>query len=172
MLDALADWIDDDRLRAPERRGGRVVRRAVARRRVANAPLVRTAEIASLRGAAPETVGGALSTSVGGATAGTSLNINTGVRRRRHGGRSRTSPARSSRRSSPSARASRSRPMAELRERMPRGVLFPEGASFAFASSYFLVTVRSRQGESVAQARALLKRDGRTWPTVVWQVLE
>jgi len=62
--------------------------------------------------------------------------------------------------------------MAELRERMPRGVSLPEGASFAFGSSYFLVTVRSRQGDSLAQARALLKRDGRTWPVVVWQVLE
>ena len=46
------------------------------------------------------------------------------------------------------------------------------GATFAFASSYFIVSVRSQQGDAVAQARALLHRDGRKWPTVVWQVLE
>ena len=40
----------------------------------------------------------------------------------------------------------------------------PKAASFAFASSYFLVSVRSRQGDAIAQARALLKRDGREWP--------
>jgi general secretion pathway protein K len=61
---------------------------------------------------------------------------------------------------------------AELRERLPRDVAPPEGAAFAFSSSYFIVSVRSRQGDAIAQARALLKRDGRTWPTVVWQVLE
>ena len=58
--------------------------------------------------------------------------------------------------------------MSELRERLPRGIAFPEGATFTFASSYFLVSVRSRQGDAIAQARALLRRDGRSWPAVVW----
>jgi len=62
--------------------------------------------------------------------------------------------------------------MVELHERLPRGVALPEGASFAFSSSYFIVSVRSRQGDSIAQARALLKRDGKSWPAVVWQTLE
>ena len=62
--------------------------------------------------------------------------------------------------------------MAELRERLPRDVTLPEAASFVFSSSYFLVSVRSRQGDAIAQARALLKRDGREWPSVVWQTLE
>ena len=39
-------------------------------------------------------------------------------------------------------------------------------------SSYFLVTVRARQGTSQANARALLKRGAGSWPTVVWQTLE
>jgi hypothetical protein len=39
-----------------------------------------------------------------------------------------------------------------------------------FSSSYFLVSVRSRQGDEIAQARAL--SDGREWPSVVWQTLE
>ena len=62
--------------------------------------------------------------------------------------------------------------MAELRERLPRGVTLPEGATFTFSSNYFLVSVRSRQGDAIAQARALLKRDGTGKPVVVWQTLE
>lgn len=170
MLDALADWIDDDALARPN--GAEDAwyagqsRGAVA----ANAPLVRTAEMASLRGAKDSTWA-ALDSSVAALPAGTQVNINT---------------------ASPDVIAAsipdlageklaafiaeRARKpfttMPELRERMPRGTALPEGASFVFGSSYFIVSVRSRQGESLAQARALLKRDGRSWPTVVWQVLE
>lgn len=171
MLDALADWIDEDNTARPngaedawyaaQSRGGAVA---------ANAPLVRTAEIASLRGARAETWA-ALDASVAALPPGTPVNIN-------------TAPPEVITASIPdlvgenlaSFIAERARKpfttMAELRERMPRGVTIPEGVSFAFASSYFLVSVRSRQGDSVAQTRALLKREGRTWPVVVWQVLE
>lgn len=62
--------------------------------------------------------------------------------------------------------------LADLRERLPPGVTLPPGAAFAFASSYFLVTVESRQGVALAQVRALVKRDGRGLPGVVWQTLE
>ncbi len=62
--------------------------------------------------------------------------------------------------------------MAELRERLPRDVALPENTTFVFASKYFLVSVRSRQGDAIAQARALLKREGNEWPLVVWQTLE
>jgi general secretion pathway protein K len=62
--------------------------------------------------------------------------------------------------------------MSELRERLPRDVKLQEGTTLGFSSSYFLVRVRSRQGDAIAQARALLKREGREWPTVLWQTLE
>lgn len=61
---------------------------------------------------------------------------------------------------------------AELRERLPPGVTLPPGATFVFASQYFLVTVESRQGVAVARVRALVKRDARDLPRVVWQTLE
>jgi general secretion pathway protein K len=170
MLDALADWIDDDSLArangAEDAWYASQSRGSVA----ANAPLVRTAEIASLRGARAQTWA-ALDTSVAALPAGTAVNIN-------------TASADVITASIPDLVgeklaafvAERARKpfttMAELRERMPRGTALPEAASFVFASSYFIVSVRSRQGDSIAQARALLKRDGRTWPTVVWQVLE
>ena len=46
--------------------------------------------------------------------------------------------------------------------------------SLAVRSEYFLVSVEARQGTTLARARALLQRasSGRTWPTVVWQVVE
>lgn len=134
------------------------------------APLVRTAELASARGARPETWA-ALEASVAALPAGTPVNVNT------------ASPevlativpdlAGEKLASFVAERARKPfTTMAELRERMPRGVSVPEGTTLAFASNYFIVTVRSRQGDSLAQARALLKRDGRAWPTVVWQTLE
>jgi general secretion pathway protein K len=170
MLDVLADWIDEDNTARPN--GAEDAWYAAQSRGAvaANAPLLRTAEIASLRGARAETWA-ALDTSVAALPPGTLVNIN-------------TAPPEVITASIPdlvgeklaSFIAERARKpfttMAELRERMPRGVTIPEGVSFAFASSYFLVSVRSRQGDSVAQARALLKREGRTWPVVVWQVLE
>ena len=39
-------------------------------------------------------------------------------------------------------------------------------------SDYFLVTVKARQRETLAQGRALLKRDGQSPPRVVWQTIE
>ena len=60
----------------------------------------------------------------------------------------------------------------DLRSRLPTGAAVPDETSLSTSSSYFLVSVRARQGETRAQARALLRRDGRDWPIVVWQTLE
>jgi len=62
--------------------------------------------------------------------------------------------------------------LSDLRSRMPGGVNIPDETTLGTSSSYFLVSVRARQGETRAQARALLRRDGREWPIVVWQTLE
>ena len=62
--------------------------------------------------------------------------------------------------------------LADLRARLPGGGTIPDETTLGTASSYFLVSVRARQGETLAQARALLRRDGREWPIVVWQTLE
>jgi general secretion pathway protein K len=62
--------------------------------------------------------------------------------------------------------------IADLRSSLPVGTAVPDETSLATSSSYFLVSVRARQGETRAQARALLRRDGREWPIVVWQTLE
>lgn len=62
--------------------------------------------------------------------------------------------------------------VADFRARLPSGATIPNETTLAVASSYFLVSVRARQGETLAQARAVLRRDGRDWPIVVWQTLE
>jgi general secretion pathway protein K len=62
--------------------------------------------------------------------------------------------------------------LSDFRSRLPSGATVPDETTLATGSSYFLVSVRARQGETRAQARALLRRDGREWPVVVWQTLE
>ncbi len=62
--------------------------------------------------------------------------------------------------------------LADFRSRLPSGATIPSEMALGVASSYFFVNVRARQGATLAQARALLRRDGREWPIIVWQVLE
>ncbi len=62
--------------------------------------------------------------------------------------------------------------LSDFRSRLPSGATIPDETTLGTGSSYFLVSVRARQGETLAQARALLRRDGREWPIVVWQTLE
>lgn len=170
MLDAIADWIDaDSAARASGAEDEYYAQRAVTAL-AANAPLIRVAEFTSVRGASAK-AWAALAPDLAALPAGTTLNIN-------------TANADAITAAVPdlvgdklaSFIAERARKpfstMSELRERLPRDAKLPEGATFGFASSYFLVSVRSRQGDAIAQARALLKREGREWPVVVWQTLE
>ncbi|MCC6195891.1 MAG: type II secretion system minor pseudopilin GspK [Burkholderiales bacterium] len=169
-LDALADWIDED---SATRAGGAEDDFYAQRTRdalAANAPLLRSAELAAVRGASPE-AWASLAADVVALPAGTQLNVNTASA----DVLAAAVPDLAGEKLA-SFIAERARKpfttLAELRERLPRGVGLPEGASFAFASSYFLVSVKSRQGDAVAQARALLRREGGSWPVVVWQTLE
>ena len=170
LLDAVADWIDADGTPRTNGAEDAYYEQRSPTALAANMPLVRAAEITSVRGASAR-AWAALAEDVVALPAGAALNIN-------------TAPTDVIAAAIPGLAgdklaafvADRARKpfttMAELRERLPPGVTLPEAASFAFASSYFLVSVRSRQGDAVAQARALLKRDGREWPSVVWQTLE
>ena len=136
----------------------------------ANAPLVRSAETSLVRGANGRLYA-ALAPDIAALPPGTLLNVNTAgadVLQAAIPGLTGENLA--------SFVAERARKpfttQSELRERLPRDVTLPPGATFAFGSHYFLVSVRSQQGEAVAQARALLHREGNQWPAVVWQVLE
>lgn len=60
----------------------------------------------------------------------------------------------------------------EFRSRLPSGASAPDDSLLAVRSEYFLVTVRARQGEAIAQGRALLRRPSQGAPRVVWQTIE
>jgi general secretion pathway protein K len=170
VLDAVADWIDADGVPRASGAEDAAYREAHAAALTANAPLLRTAELASVRGLSGRDVN-ALTPYVIALPAGTALNVN-------------TASAEVLAAAIPELEgdalaafvADRTRKpfatMSELRARLPHGVTIADDTAFTMASSYFLVSVRSRQGVAVAQARALLKRDGREWPVVVWQTLE
>jgi general secretion pathway protein K len=170
MLDAIADWIDADS--APRANGAEddyYTQRAITAL-AANAPLVRVAEFTSVRGGSAK-AWGAVASNVAALPAGTALNINTA----NADVITAAIPDLSGDKLASFIAERARRPfstMSDLRERLPRDVKLPEGTTFGFSSSYFLVSVRSRQGDAIAQARALLKREGREWPKVLWQTLE
>ena len=170
VAETLADWIDADSQRRPNGAEDADYLQSSPTALAANAPLVRSAEVALVRGGNAR-VFAALAPDVAALPPGTLLNVNTA-------GADVLAAAIPSLTGEKLAAfiAERARKpfttLSELRERLPRDVALPPGATFAFGSRYFLVSVRSQQGEAVAQVRALLQREGNQWPKVVWQVLE
>jgi len=59
----------------------------------------------------------------------------------------------------------------DFRAHLPAGVTIIDPALVSVNSRYFLVRVRARQGETRAQAQALIARDGGA-SSIVWQTLE
>ncbi|MEP7327681.1 MAG: type II secretion system minor pseudopilin GspK [Betaproteobacteria bacterium] len=170
LLDAIADWVDADP--KPRPNGGEDETYALAKSPslAANALLVRAAEITAVRGVTARDFA-AIAPFVTALPAVTALNVN-------------TASAAVLAAALPDLRdealagllADRTRApftsVSNFRSRLPNGVALTDEASFAVASNFFFVTVVSRQGEAVAQARALLKREGRNFPAVIWQTLE
>ena len=62
--------------------------------------------------------------------------------------------------------------IADFRSRLPSGASLGDETMYSVGSHYFLVNVRARQGETVAQARALIERSGNGWPAIVWQTID
>lgn len=169
-LAALGDWIDADANPRADGAEDAFYARRVTASAAANAPLVRAAELSAVAhvGAQAWT---ALAPYVVALPPGTALNVNTAASDvlvaaipDLAGDKLAAFLAERTRRPFTT--------MADLRERLPPGVTLPSGSSFVFASRYFIVTVKSRQGDALAQARALLERDARAAPVVVWQTLE
>ncbi len=61
--------------------------------------------------------------------------------------------------------------IAELRERLPSVASIGDESLYTVKSRYFLVYVRARQGDTSAEARALIERGG-AGPRIVWQTVE
>ena len=62
--------------------------------------------------------------------------------------------------------------LADFRERLPAGASIGDEAMYTVKSRYFLVSVRARQGDTIAQAHALVDRGGGASSRVVWQTVE
>lgn len=62
--------------------------------------------------------------------------------------------------------------LADFRERLPAGASIGDEAMYTVKSRYFLVFVRARQGDTIAQAHALVDRAGSASSRIVWQTVE
>lgn len=170
LLDAIADWIDVDAVQRANGAEDANYAAATSPSLAANAPLVRPAEISAVRG-----VGGnayaAIARFVTALPATAPLNVNTAAP-------DVLTAALPDLRDDALAGllADRARApftsIANFRSRLPAGVAFTDEAGFGVTSNHFIVTVTSRQGDAIAQARALLKREARDPPVVLWQTLE
>ena len=169
-VDALADWIDGD----DAARDGSSERVPYAEMRPArippNAPLLRASEAALVRGVDSARFA-ELSPYVTALPATTPLNVNTAPSEILQASVNGLDDA-----SLAALLADRARKMfttpAEFRSRLPAGASIEDLGTIGVRSDYFIVTVKARQRETVAQGRALLKRDGQSPPRVVWQTVE
>jgi general secretion pathway protein K len=172
LLNALTDWIDtDDRVTEG---GGAEDPYYLAQsvpRLSANAPLRRTSELLAVRGA-DATLVSRLLPFVDAVDAPTAVNVNTAppeVLMAAISGLDATSAA-----ALVAARASAPfGSVADFRNRLPSSALVDE-SMLTVKSDWFVVSIEARQGDTVARARALLKRStgAAQWPAVVWQTVE
>jgi general secretion pathway protein K len=169
-LDALADWIDADGLVSDTGAEDAYYGAQAVPGLTANAPVVRVAELLSVKGVSAPALAAVLPF-LTALPAGTPLNVNTappevlaavvdGL-----GGESLAGLV-ASRARQPFAT------IADFRSRLPHGATLAGEAALAVKSSYFYVSVEARQGTTLARARALLRRAGNAWPVIVWQVVE
>jgi len=171
-IDAIADWIDVDAVVRPNGAEDAFYAGQGVPGVAANGPVVRVAELAAVRGVplASLVVVFPFLTAL---PAGTPLNLNTAspevlatVLKDARGDTVAALVAARTQRPFDS--------VADFRARLPEGVMLSSESSLAVRSDYFYVSVEARQGTTIARARALLRRvgPGRTWPAVVWQVVE
>jgi general secretion pathway protein K len=170
VLEAITDWVDADDI---ARTGGAEDAWYSAQPvpgLAANANVVRVGELSSVRGVTPDVLT-ALLPYVTALPPDLPLNVNTAppaVLAAAAPGLSDTELA--------TLIASRARrpfgSVSDFHTRLPPSAVFADDRTYTVSSRYFVVTVRARQGDTQAQARALLKRDTGAWPSVVWQVVE
>jgi len=169
-IPAIADWLDSDS--APRANGAEdaAYAQALSTSLTANAPLIRTSEMTAIHGFGSQHFN-RVAPFITALPVGTTLNVNTALPEvlsaavaGLDGDALATFIVERQRKPFTT--------VAEFRARLPSGVTFDNESAFGTSSSFFLVTVRARQGIAVAQVRALLKRGGRDWPAVVWQTLE
>ncbi|HEX3632718.1 MAG TPA: type II secretion system minor pseudopilin GspK [Casimicrobiaceae bacterium] len=173
LLNAIGDWVDaDDRVSEP---GGAEDAWYLSQPRpglAANAPVRRASELLAVRGADPGSLARLLPF-VGALDAPASVNVNTApaeVLAAVVGGLDSAGAAAlvASRAQTPFAS------IADFRSRLPRPDLVVDETLIDVRSDWFEVSIEARQGDTLARARALLKRApaAGAWPLIVWEVVE
>ena len=170
-LAAMVDWVDSDSIEEPggaeDSWYGRMAQPGLA----ANMPVVRIDELAAVRGVNP-TVLAAMTRFVTALPDATPLNVNTAPAELLAASIDGVEPA-----ALATLLASRAQQpfqnIGDFRARLPQGAssIGPD-SMYTVKSRFFLVSVRARQGDTVAQARALIDRAGSASPRVVWQTIE
>jgi general secretion pathway protein K len=173
LLNAFSDWVDaDDRVTE----GGGAEDAYYLAQSVpglaANAPVRRVAELLAVRGADPMLLS-RLFPFVDALDAPTAINVNTApaeVLMAAIGGLDANDAA--------ALVASRAKTpfgsIADFRNRLPAAAHVVDETTLSVKSDWFVVSIEARQGDTVARARAMLKRSANAaeWPTVVWQTVE
>ncbi|HEY2862750.1 MAG TPA: type II secretion system minor pseudopilin GspK [Casimicrobiaceae bacterium] len=173
LLNAIADWVDaDDRVSEP---GGAEDAWYVSQTPpglAANSPVRRASELLAVRGADPSLVARLLP-SISALDAPTAVNVNTATPEVLSAVVGGLDPAGAAALAASRAQAPFTN-IADFRGRLPRPDLVIDETLLAVKSDWFEVSIEARQGETLARARALLKRSpaANIWPVVVWQIVE
>ena len=173
LINAVGDWVDtDDKTSDP---GGAEDAWYLAQPTpslAANGPLRRVGELLLVRDVSPASIGRARPF-VAALDAPTAVNVNTApaeVLAATLGGLDAAAAALlvASREKTPFAS------VADFKARLPRPDLVTDETLLDVKSDWFEVSIEARQGDTLARARALLKRSSTTggWPVVVWQTVE
>ena len=173
LLNAIADWVDaDDRVSEP---GGAEDAWYLGQPRpglAADAPVRRASELLAVRGADAGSLA-RLWPVLSALDAPASVNVNTAppeVLAAVVAGLDAAGAAAlvASRAQTPFAT------VADFRARLPRPDLVVDETLIDVRSDWFEVSIEARQGDTLARARALLRRvpAANTWPIVVWEVVE
>jgi general secretion pathway protein K len=169
-LDAIADWIDTDTVARDSGAEDAFYAAQPVPGLPADVPLIRTAELASVKGVTAQSLD-AVAPFLSALPAGTPVNVNTAppevVATLVDGLDSdRLAALIADRNAKPFLSIS------DFRARLPKGATLSSESELSVKSGYFYVTVEARQGETLARARALLRRGAGTPTAIAWQVVE
>jgi general secretion pathway protein K len=169
-LDAIADWIDADTLIRDAGAEDAYYMALSVPGLPPDAPVVRIAELASVKGVTGPALD-AVAPYLSALPAGTPVNVNTAppevlatIVDGLDGDRLAALVA--ARAAKPFASIS------DFRARLPKGASLSSESALSVKSGFFYVTVEARQGETIARARALLRRSAGAPTAIAWQVVE
>ena len=169
-LDAIADWIDPDTIVRDAGAEDAFYAAQTVPGLPPDAPVVRIAELASVRGVTAASLD-AVAPFLCALPPGTPVNVNTAppevlatIVDGLDGDRLAALIA---------DRASRPfGSISDFRARLPKGASLVSESALSVKSGFFYVSVEARQGETIARARALLRRSPGAPTAIAWQVVE